>query len=60
VKAAGAMVALGMDGMALLRTSDPVDALVLQAVAEESVKVLQQRDRALAAEIANAVGRLFK
>jgi len=46
--------------MRLLRTSDPVEVLVLQAVAAETIAVLQARDKALAVEIANAVGRLFR
>jgi hypothetical protein len=46
--------------MRLLRATDDAEALVLQVVAEESVTVLQQRDKALAAEIANAVGKLFR
>jgi flagellar basal body rod protein FlgB len=46
--------------MRLLTTRDHTEALVMQAVAEQAVKFLQQRDKALAAEIANAVGRLFR
>jgi hypothetical protein len=51
---------LGMDGMRLLTTGDPVESYAMQAVAEEAASLLKQRDRALAAEIANAVGHLFK
>jgi hypothetical protein len=51
---------LGFDGMRLLTTPDRAEALVMQAVAEASVKFLTHRDKALAAEIANAVGRLFR
>jgi len=46
--------------MRLLTTEDPTEGLVMQAVAQQSVKYLQQRDRALAVEIANAVSRLFR
>ena len=46
--------------MRLLTTGDPVEAMLLQAVGEEAGKQLRTRDKALAAEIANAVGRLFK
>jgi hypothetical protein len=46
--------------MRLLTTDDPTEALVMQAVAQQTSKYLQQRDRALAAEIANAVSRLFR
>lgn len=46
--------------MRLLTTGDPVEAWVLQAVGEEAAAQIRNRDKALAAEIANAVGRLFK
>lgn len=46
--------------MRLLHTCDDAEALVMQVVAEQSVEVLQQRDKALAVEIANAVGKLFR
>jgi len=46
--------------MRLLTTGDPVEAMVMTAVAEEASLLVRQRDRALAAEIANAVSRLFK
>jgi hypothetical protein len=60
VKTAAVLTVLGMDGMRLLAAGDPVESLALQAVAEEAANLLRQRDKALAAEIANAVGRLFK
>lgn len=60
IQAAAALSALGLDGMRLLRSTDDAEALVLQVVAEESVAVLKERDKALAAEIANAVGKLFR
>jgi hypothetical protein len=62
-RAAAVLNVLGLDGMALFRASDPVESLALQAVGEESARVLRERDKALAAEIAeiaNAVSRLFK
>jgi len=46
--------------MRLLTSSDRTEVLVMQAVANQAVKFLQQRDKALAVEIANAVGRLFR
>jgi len=46
--------------MRLLTTGDPIEAMVLTAVADEATNLIRQRDKALAAEIANAVGRLFK
>ena len=60
MRAAAALTALGLDGMRLFTAGDQVEALVLLAVGEEAAKVAQARDRALAAEIANAVGRLFR
>jgi hypothetical protein len=46
--------------MRLLTTDDPVEALVMQAVGEQAAQYVAQRDKALAIEIANAVGRLFR
>jgi hypothetical protein len=51
---------LGVDGLRLLTTDDRTEAMALQAVGQEAARITQQRDKALAAEIANAVGRLFK
>lgn len=51
---------LGVDGTRLVTTTDRTEAMVLQAIGNEAVRIQQQRDKALAAEIANAVGRLFK
>ena len=60
VKAAATLCALGLDGMRLITTPDETESLVMQAVAQNTLEVLQARDKALAAEIANAVGRLFR
>jgi hypothetical protein len=46
--------------MRLLEATDEAESLVLQVVAEESVAVLKERDKALASEIANAVSKLFR
>jgi hypothetical protein len=46
--------------MRLFTTGDTVEALALQAVGEEASNLIRQRDKALAAEIANAVAKLFK
>lgn len=54
------MTILGLDGMRVFTAGDPVEILVLDAVAEEATRVLRDRDKSLAADIANAVGRLFK
>jgi hypothetical protein len=60
IRAAAVLTVLGLDGMRLLSTADPVEALALQAVGEEAARVMRERDRALAAEIAVAVSRLFR
>lgn len=60
IREAAMLCALGLDGTRLLTTSDPTEALMLQAVGQEATSILRQRDKSLAAEIANAVGRLFK
>jgi len=60
IRAAAMLCVLGIDGTRLLTTNDPTEALMLQAVGSAAMKIAQQRDKALAAEIANAVGRLFR
>lgn len=60
MKTAAILSILGMDGMRLLTTGDPVESLAMQAVGEAAADLLKQRDKALAVEIANAVGRLFR
>lgn len=54
------MSVLGMDGWRVFTAEDPAELLALMVMTEEAVKYAQQRDRALAIEIANAVGKLFK
>jgi hypothetical protein len=60
VRTAAVLSLLGLDGMRLFTTGDRVEALALQAVGEEASNLIRQRDKALAAEIANAVAKLFK
>ena len=60
IRAAAVLSALGLDGMRFLDSGDPAEILVMQTLAEETRDVLSARDKALAAEIANAVGRLFR
>lgn len=60
LRAAAVLYALGLDGWRLMVTADPVEAVALQAVAEETARMIERRDEALAVRIANAVGRLFK
>jgi hypothetical protein len=59
VRAAATLTVLGLDGWRLITTDDPAEAVALQALAEETAKVTRMRDKALASEIANAVGKLF-
>lgn len=60
IRAAAILSVLGLDGMRLITTPDRTEALALQAVGEQAARVMRERDRALAAEIANAVARLFR
>jgi hypothetical protein len=60
VKAAAVMCSFGIDGMRWLDSRDPTEMLVMQVVADEAHRIAQQRNKALAAEIANAVSRLFR
>lgn len=60
VRAAAVLCAVGVDGIRLLKSEDPTEILMLQAVGREALRIAQQRDKSLAAEIANAVGRLFR
>jgi hypothetical protein len=59
-RAAAVLTVLGLDGWRLIVTDDVTEALALQALAEETARAMERRDDALAARIANAVGRLFK
>jgi hypothetical protein len=59
-RAAAVLNALGLDGFRLLTTPDPVEAIAMQVLAEETGRMVERRDEALASRIANAVGRLFK
>jgi hypothetical protein len=60
IRAAAVLTALGVDGWRLVTTDDPVEALALQAMGEETARTLERRDEALAVRIANAVSRLFR
>jgi hypothetical protein len=60
IRAAAVLNALGLDGWRLIVTHDPVEAIALQVMAEETGRMIERRDEALAVRIANAVGRLFK
>jgi hypothetical protein len=60
IQAAALLCVLGVDGLRLLTSDDPTEILMLQAVGHEALRIQAKRDKSLAAEIANAVGRLFK
>jgi hypothetical protein len=60
VEAAALLCTTGVDGLRLLTADDPAEVVVLQAVGMEAARIQQHRDKALAAEIANAVSRLFR
>ena len=53
-------MSLGIDGWRFLTTADPVDQLLLTALAQEIGELKKREREALAVAIANAVGRLFK
>lgn len=60
LQAAALLQALGFDAMRFLTTHDPVEALAMQLVAERTARLLEQRDKALAVLIGNAVARCFR
>ena len=59
-RAAAFLTSFGLDGMRLFSTADQTEALALAAVAKQAQEIATQRDKALAVEIANAVGQLFR
>jgi hypothetical protein len=60
MKSAALLQALGMDGMRYLTTHDQVEATAMQLVARHAARHLEQRDKALAQLIGNAVARCFR
>lgn len=60
IRAAAALCVVGVDGARMLTTTDPVEALMLQAIGEEALKIAQQRDKAHAVEVANALARSWR
>jgi len=60
IEAAALLCVLGVDGVRLLTSEDPTEVLMLQAVGREAMRIQAKRDKSLAADIANAVGRLLK
>lgn len=57
MRAAAVLCVVGVDGTRLLTTSDPIEALMLHTLGDETLRLVQQRDKALAVEIANAMAR---
>lgn len=53
------MAALGLDGVAFLRSTDPAERLAMVAVARRAARIRRSMDESLANAIAKAVGRLF-
>lgn len=60
LRAAAFLQAVGLDGMRFLASTDRLETLVMQLLARETAKVLEQRDRAFAQLIGNAVARCFR
>ena len=52
------MVAIGMDGMAFLNAG-PFDAMLMDKVYEEALRIRKILDHNLAVEITNNVAKLF-
>lgn len=59
MKLAAAAAVVGLDVMALLRNTDPVETMVLNTVVQEAIDQAELRDRNLAVLIANEVVRRF-
>lgn len=59
MRQAGILQASGIDGLAWLRDDDPVESLTKLAILEQAQEERKQWSRNLAAEIANAVGRML-
>lgn len=54
------MTALGLPGWLFLTTRDPLDLLLLSALAERTARIKERHREADANAVANAVGKLFK
>ena len=59
VKAAAIAQIYGVDGMALLRSHDPVEVMIQQALVESAVKAQQELDQTRANMNANAIGQVL-
>lgn len=57
---AAVAVVNGIDGMRIFKSSDPVEIMTLQVLAERAENFNRTVWKSRAALIANAVGRLFK
>ena len=60
IEAAAAALVLGQPGWTLLTTRDETERVVIQALTNKAIELQQQKDKALAVHIANAVSRIFK
>lgn len=59
VRAAAQAYTLGLDGWKALTLEHPADGLTFQAIMMEAEKLQRDRDRALAVQIADAVGEML-
>jgi hypothetical protein len=60
IEAATTALILGLPGWRLISTGDETERVVVQAMTSKAIELHAQRDKALAAHIANAVSRIFK
>lgn len=59
MRAAAQAYTLGLDGWRALTLEHPADGIVFQAVMKEAEALQRHRDRALAVQIADAVGEML-
>jgi hypothetical protein len=60
VELAGYLCAIGLPGLRVLTSSDPVELIYLSAVAEVVARRRQEERKALAVEVINALSRAMK
>jgi hypothetical protein len=59
IEAAALVAFAGMDAIAFVQMSDPLDQAVVQAAAERCLELQALRDKNLAVEIANNLGQVL-
>lgn len=59
IRAAAIAQLYGVDGMKVLKSHDPVEVMVAQALTEQTVEVGRELDQARANMIANSIGQVL-